>query len=591
MQQGSKQAIKLLTMLLSEEEERGLKWLLNLAYMTIGVYPDSVPNAWLIPPAAFDSDGDVPVFEDIAGSLGIDHPGLSGGVVVDDFDGDHYPDLITSSWGLTDPLRFYRNNTDGTFSDWTQKAGLSNQWGGLNLVQADYDNDGDIDVFVLRGAWLGAFGLEEGNFPNSLLRNDGFGHFTDVTIEAGLLSFHPTQTAAWADFDLDGYLDIFIGNESTLDRDDPQVINAYRCSLYRNKGNGTFENVASQVGLDHIGFVKGVAWGDYDQDGWPDVYISQHGQPNVLFRNQGPQTDGRWRFSNVTTAAGVGEPPLSFATWFWDYDNDGWLDLFAAGYENYYSDALESVVIDYLGGAKATYSRLYRNNRDGTFRDVTRAMNFDAVLLAMGANFGDLDNDGYQDAYFGTGQPALTTLVPNRMFRNDRGERFQDVTSVGGFGHVQKGHGIAFSDFDNDGDQDVYAVMGGAYSGDVYPNALFLNPGVDHHWIKLSLQGQAGTNRGAVGARIRLVLDARENGREVHRVAGWGSSFGNTSQWLEIGLGKAKKIRLLEITWPDRAGSKTHYENLEVDQYLKISQGNTQPHRIDLRRLNLKKGR
>ncbi|NJL26548.1 MAG: VCBS repeat-containing protein, partial [Thermoanaerobaculia bacterium] len=159
------------------------------------------------------------------------------------------------------------------------------------------------------------------------------------------------------------------------------------------------------------------------------------------------------------------------------------------------------VVADYLGQPNTLeHGRLYHNEGLGPdgrprFRDVTREMRFDRALLAMGANFGDLDNDGWLDAYFGTGEPRLETLVPNRMFRNAEGKVFQDVTTAGGFGHLQKGHAIAFGDLDDDGDEDVYAVMGGAYGGDAYKNVLFENPGSANAWVELQLEGTLRTAR------------------------------------------------------------------------------------------------
>jgi hypothetical protein len=269
------------------------RWLYNLAAMTLGKYPAGVPAEWRIPASAFDSGVAFPRFHDVATEAGVAVNGLSGGIVLEDLDGDGLLDVMASSWDLRDPIRYFRNDGRGRFEERTEEAGLTGITGGLNLVHADYDNDGDADVLVLRGAWLAA----QGHHPNSLLRNDGDGTFEDVALEAGLA--HP--------------------------------------------------------------------------------------------------------------------------------------------------------------------------------------------LVPMGSNYGDIDGDGLPDDYFGTGEHSLATLVPNRMFRNAAGRRFEDVTAAGGFGHLQKGHGIAFGDIDNDGDQDIYAVMGGAYAGDVYPNVLSENPGTPHHWLTLEL--------------------------------------------------------------------------------------------------------
>src|ERR1019366_1524192 len=190
----------------------------------------------------------------------------------------------------------FHNNGDGTFTDRTAEAGLTGLVGGLNIVETDYDNDGRPDVLVLRGAWLG----KEGHYPPSLLHNRGDGTFEDVTRRAGLLAFAPTQTAAWADFDGDGWLDVFVGAESTPGDKNP-------CHLYRNNHDGTFTDVAAQAGLADLGFVKGVVWGDFNNDGRPDLCVTRLGAGNLLFRNDGMR-DGHPVFTDVTARAGVKEP-------------------------------------------------------------------------------------------------------------------------------------------------------------------------------------------------------------------------------------------------------------------------------------------
>jgi hypothetical protein len=551
-QRGSREAIKGLLAALSDHPDDLLaRWLLNIAYMTVGEYPEKVPERWRIAPETFASDYDIRRFHDVAPQLGINVVGLAGGSVLEDFDGDGNLDLMVSSSGLRDQLRYFRNNGDGTFTERTSEAGLTGLTGGLNLVQADYDNDGDVDVLVLRGAWMGS----QGHYPNSLLRNDGNGVFADVTEEAGLLSFHPTQVAAWGDYDNDGWLDLFVGNESQ--KGDP-----HPSELFRNNGDGTFTNVAAQVGLANLGFVKGAAWGDYDNDGRLDLYVSRMGEANSLFRNEGA------RFRDVASPAGVAEPVHSFATWFWDYNNDGWLDLFVAPYQ---AERLGDIAAIYLGlPAASERARLYRNNRDGTFTDVTQGANLDRVVVVMGANYGDLDNDGWPDVYLGTGEPDYRALLPNRMFRNAEGRWFQDVTTSGGFGHLQKGHGISFGDIDNDGDQDIFAKMGGAYEGDAFRSTLFLNPGHGNRWLTLVLEG-VRANRKAIGARIRV----QAGGREIHHLVGSGGSFGANSLQAEIGLGEADAIESVEVRWP--GGGVQNFAGMQPNCVYHLREGDAKP--------------
>lgn len=557
LQRGSRGAVTELTTLLNRYPgDLRARWLLNIAYMTLGEYPGSIPKQWLIPPETFDSDYDIGRFPDVAANLGVDVNDLAGSVVMDDVDNDGLLDLVATAWGTNSQMRYFRNRGDGTFEDRTEAAGLIGEVGGLGMIHGDYNNDGLIDLLVLRGAWQGA----NGRYPNSLLKNNGDGTFRDVTEETGLLSFHPTQAAVWFDFNGDGWLDIFIGNESGGDEVHP-------CELYRNNRDGTFTECAAENGVALQGFVKGVVSGDFNNDGRPDLYLSRRDGANHLFRNDGPRDstgsfDSPWRFTDVAAAAGVTEPFRSFSCWFWDYDNDGWLDLMVTGYA---IQDTGDVAADYLGRPHgAERPRLYRNRGDGTFDDVTKAVGLDKLLHTMGCNFGDLDNDGHLDFYVGTGDPELSMLIPNRMFRNNGRNRFQDVTTSGGFGQLQKGHGIAFGDIDNDGDQDIYSVVGGALSADAYRNQLFANPGHGNHWLKLKLTGTT-SNRLAIGARIKVVAETDDGIREIHRSVSSGGSFGAAPLRQEIGLGQVRRIVRVEIFWP-ATGVTQVLRNLKPDQ-------------------------
>lgn len=579
----SRQAIGILTNLLAEfPDSLAARWLLNVACMTVGDYPDKVPARWLIPAKVFASDMAFPRFREVAPLAGLAPNELSGGSVVDDFDGDNLLDVMVTSIGLGDQMRFYRNNGDGTFAERTREAGLTGLTGGLNLVPADYDNDGHLDVFVVRGAWM----RTEGKHPDSLLRNRGDGTFEDVTEAAGMLSFHPSQTAAWLDFDGDGWLDLFVGNESIPDPAQPR----HFCELYHNQGDGTFKEIARLSGVTVRDYVKGVVAGDFNNDNRPDLYVSVLGGPNRLFRNDGPRnpqlgaTNG-WTFAEVARLAGVTDPVHSFPCWFFDYDNDGWEDIFVAGYK---LANVGDVAADYLGlPHQGTNARLYRNRGDGTFADVSGAAKLDRLLHAMGSNFGDLDNDGWLDFYLGTGDPDLLTVIPNRMFRNAEGRWFQDVTTAGGFGHLQKGHGVSFADLDNDGDQDVHEDMGGAMTGDVYPNILFENPGFTNRWLKLKLEGTRA-NRSAIGARVRVDLAEQGKVRSLHRTVGSGGSFGANPLRVELGLGKAEKIVAVEILWPG-SGTLQSVRNLKLDQMYLVREGVAEPQAIALKRFQFPK--
>lgn len=518
------------------------RWLYNVAAMTLGQWPGDVPEPWRIPARVFQSEHPLPRMPEIGAALGVAVQDIAGGILVDDFDGDRRLDVILSSWHLRGPCRFFRNRGDGRFEERTAAAGFTGVTGGLNLMQADYDNDGWLDFYLVRGAWAG----ERGRHPDSLLRNNGDGTFSDVTEETGLYSLHPALSATWFDANNDGWVDLFVGNETT----DPA--HPHPCQLFLNQGGRRFLEAAVPSGLAWTANVKGVTAGDYDDDGWTDLYVSALGQPNRLYRNLGRAgAEGGWAFVDVTGKAGVAEPRESFPTWFWDYDQDGRLDLFVSGYsQDFELDRLAAFVADKLGEpSSAERPRLYRNRGDGTFENVTSRMRLDRALYGMGANFGDFDNDGWLDFYVGTGDPTFSSLLPNEARRNDGGRGFQDVTTATGTGHLQKGHGVAFADLNDDGAQELLVNVGGAVTGDHYPDAVFANPGGTNAWVHLRLQGTRA-NRAALGARVRVIASGPDGRREFHRVVSPGGSFGSGPLRIELGLGSCRRLETVEVRWP-----------------------------------------
>ncbi|MCB9176055.1 MAG: CRTAC1 family protein [Caldilineae bacterium] len=533
-------------------EHLGARWLLNLAYITLGLYPEGLPERWLIPAEAFGTDSSVPRMVDVGRQLGVAPTTLLGGAVMDDLDGDGLLDLFTTSYEPCSPARFFRNLGDGRFEDRSTAAGLEGQLGGFNVQQTDFDNDGDLDLYITRGAWQHNLGQQR----NSLLRNEGEGFFRDVTQAAGLASpAYPTQASAWADYDGDGDLDLFVGNEAG------DGTRTFPSQLFRNQGDGSFVDVAAEAGVRNDQMAKGVTWGDYDNDGDPDLFVSNIG-PNRLYQNQG---DGS--FVDRAPELGLLQPGRSFATWFWDYDNDGWLDLYVAGYQA----SVDEVVADYLGRPnEGLRPKLYHNDGRGGFEDVTLAAGLHQVRLPMGANFGDVDNDGWPDIYLGTGEPDLAAVFPNVLYHNQGGERFADATAASGLGHLPKGHGVAFGDIDNDGDQDLYLQAGGFVPGDASPNALFENPGAGGHWLTLRLVGRR-VNRPAIMARIRVDLVEAGAPRSVQALVSSGGSFGANSLQQEIGLGQAERITGLAVWWPGASGWQD-YPPIALDRSYRLEE-------------------
>ncbi len=393
---GSRLAIHHFTEYLEQfPDDLAVRWLLNLAHMTLGEHPAKVDPRFLIALDRYEhSEFDIGKFRDIGQQVGVNRFNQSGGAIMEDFDNDGLLDLVASSYDPAERLAIYWNAGNGTFAERGEAAGVTNQLGGLYCIQTDYNNDGRMDIFIPRGAWLPL------PVRPSLLRNNGDRTFTDVTQEAGLLDPVNAITACWADYDNDGWLDLFIPCERQPNR------------LYHNRGNGTFAEVAARAGVDAKGrgVCKGSTWIDFDNDRYPDLFLNYLNGDACLFRNN---RDGT--FSDVTGSMGIDGPNKGFSCWAWDYDNDGWLDIFATCFDL----SIDDVVRGLLGQPHARYSnRLFHNQAGRSFENRTREAGLDLVFATMGSNFGDFDNDGFLDFYLGTGDPSLATLVPNRMFKN-----------------------------------------------------------------------------------------------------------------------------------------------------------------------------
>jgi hypothetical protein len=285
--EGSRLAVRHFTEYLERfGDDLGVRWLLNLAYLTLGEHPRGVPRKYLLTFERFGVTDDIGRFRDIAHLAGVNRLNQAGGAVLDDFDNDGLLDLVVTSIDPTQAMAYFRNKGDGTFEERTEAAGLAKQYGGLNAVQTDYNNDGRLDIFNPRGAWFTC------PMPPSLLRNNGDGTFTDVTREAGLMDPVNSQCAAWADYDNDGFLDVYICNETGPNR------------LYRNKGDGTFAEVAGPAGVRaKEKFCKAAVWIDYDNDGYPDLFVNYLESTPQLFHNN---RDGT--FTDVTAAMGITGP-------------------------------------------------------------------------------------------------------------------------------------------------------------------------------------------------------------------------------------------------------------------------------------------
>ena len=291
-------------------DDVGVRWLLKIAHMTLGESSEEGdPRFHRAVDRFFHSEFDIGAFRDKSHEAGLDRFNQSGGAIMDDFDDDGLLDIVVTANDSTESMAYYRNRGDGTFDDRTESAGLADQLGGLVCYQADFNNDGRLDIFIPRGAWL------PGPVRPTLLENNGAGGFSDVTRAAGVLDPVNSNGAAWGDFDNDGWIDLFVACEHQHNR------------LYRNRGDGTFQEIAVQAGVagEPSRWAKGCTWIDYDNDGFQDLFVTNYEDTGRLYHNE---RDGR--FEETTLETGIIGPKLGFACWAWDYDNDGWLDLFAA---------------------------------------------------------------------------------------------------------------------------------------------------------------------------------------------------------------------------------------------------------------------
>ena len=463
--------------------------------------------------------------------------GLAGGVIVEDFDQNGLPDVFRTSWYFDHNCQLFLQVEPGRFIEQTEQLGLEGEVGGLNCVSTDYNNDGYVDIFILRGGWLEGLGL----LPNSLLRNVNGKSFENVSFQTGLTNAYPSHSAVWADFNNDGWLDVVIGNES---RD-----GEFPAEIHLNQAGTAFIEYSSAAGLNVNAFVKGLSATDYDNDGDVDLFFSNFGGDNQLLKNLLDET-GDLKFEDVSRVASVSNLKHSFSCMFFDYNNDGHQDLFVGGYG---SSSVSEACRAYLGlTVKSGISVMYRNLGNGTFRDVTGDVGLKNIFNVMGLNHGDLNADGFEDIYIGTGSPSFSNLIPNRFFLNQGGTNFVEKTHESRMGSLQKGHGISFADLDNDGDLEIYAALGGWYTGDNFKDFIFSTT-KDFKGIKIKLFGSASNALG-IGSKVEAVFDDRTIFRQLFN----SSSFGNNPLSVYLGQDHPSELRSVKVYWPSGRITETN---------------------------------
>ena len=505
---------------------------------------------------------------------------MPGGVAMLDYNADGLQDLFfVNGAHLQNPMapgampdksnpkfwnRLYRNNGDGTFTDVTEKAGLRGQSYGMGVAVADYDNDGWPDIYVTN------FG------PNILYHNNGDGTFTDVTANAGVAAGGWSASALFVDYDRDGRLDLFVARYLDWDFSKnlpcgapekgqpaychPDIFHSATYLLYHNNGDGTFTDVSAKSGIAACpGRGLGTAFNDYDHDGWPDILVANDAVAEQLFHNNHDGT-----FSEVGMEAGLaydehGTAFSGMGVAFEDYDNDGWPDVFI--------------------GDLANQKYALFHNLKGLFQYVSGPTGVARMTMphsGWGTAFLDYDNDGWKDLFVAQShvmdnieffQGNVRYLEPLLLLRNSNG-RFEDVSGRSGapFQSLQAARGAAFGDLDNDGQIDiVVSCLDGR-------PMLLHNQGSAHHWLTINTIGTL-SNRDGIGARLHLVSAAGAN--QFATVTTGGSYFSASDKRVHFGLGEERAIRSLEIEWP--SGIVQRVDTPGIDRILTVREPSLEP--------------
>jgi len=543
----------------------------------------------LLPLSCLAQGPPVPRFEDVSKQAGLTVPNIAepeqhyviestnGGVGFIDCDNDGKLDIVTTNSSTVDHylksggdllVTLYHQEADLKFSDITMAAGLTKKGWSMSVTVMDFDNDGWQDLYVA------GFG------GNVLYRNLGHCKFQDVTEKAGLRVGGFSVGAAWADYDRDGFVDVFVPRyldtdltklpkPDALDKNCEYQGISMECArrghtgesdfLYRNRGDGTFEDVSKKAGVDNAARYLGMqsAWADYDNDGWPDLYVSNDGGPNYLFHNK---HDGTFEDVGLFSGASLsleGQERGSMGIDFADIDHDGRLDIFLTNFD---------------GEA----SELYWNQGDRGFTDLNWASGIghvSAPYVGWGTGFLDFDNDGWDDIFIANGHvfPQMENVKsgagyrqPMLLFRNNHNRTFEDVSDLAGLDKLplMAHRGVAFGDVNNDGKTDILVLNAGA------PPTLLINRTENgNHAVLFKLVGSK-SNRAAIGARITLTA---EGVRQLNEVRSGNSYCSQSDLRLHFGLGKAARMATVEVAWP--SGAKEAYKDLPADMIYTIVEG------------------
>ena len=509
-------------------------------------------------------DKDAFPFVDRADYYGVRRWHLAGALSFLDMNNDSFIDWVANGVYATPELYLYNPGEGYVLTEQAAFKEISNVPPGC--IAADFDNDGFTDLYMTRAAWFS-------NGPNRVLRNVNGSHFEDVTRRSGdapLLKQNSCGVAA-LDFDRDGLVDLVVSGTS-----------GGSVRLLKNEGDFVFKDVTEAAGIDanNLAVTVSVAVGDVDRDGWPDIFVNRFSglkgsrnpkteNDNALYRNL-----GNGRFVDEAAQRGVAEgTPKGFASWMFDYDNDGDLDILASNFADTDADVYAGFQKTKEWTGKYVGSALYQNDGSGRFVNIGKEAGF-VPSSVMGAQFIDFDLDGDFDIILGPGNHPLPGMQPLFIYRNDGDSKFTNITPLDDPVFYGKFHGIAFADLDRDGDPDLFVNNGGVLLSDRWRDLVLENQTQGKTWLHIKLEG-VKSNRSAIGATVRAHVEGRVLTQEV--ASGQGFASTNTP-YMIFGLGQAKLVDKLEVLWP--SGLKQEFTSIAANQALSLKEGQKEPQKV-----------
>ena len=559
--EGSRQAIPYFQAVLDNTaaEERlrlSARWLLNIAYMTLGQYPERVPPAHRIPPKAFESQAAFPRWVNVAPALGLDTFSLSGGAVADDFDGDGYLDFFVSTSDLTGQLRFFRNGGDGTLRTGPRRPTSTGYW---------------VD-----STWCKPTTTTTATSTCSSCAELGSASMASIPIRccgmrAMVLSSTRPLPPVW---------------DRTTTRPKPPP-GATTISTAISTSTSAMKPPRPSSPPANSFKTKATA----PSPMWlPPPALTNTPTPKQSFGATTTGTAGRIYMCPIS------DSPTGSTTIKATAPSGMWLPLPASsplGPASQPGFGTSTTTVTSTCSSLHTrpplptsppriwaisvsveQARLYRGDGQGGFADVSQDRHLAQPTKPMGANFGDVDHDGFLDVYLGTGDTDYAELMPNVLYWNQAGQRFADVTFASGLGHLQKGHGVVFADVDHDGDVDLFEQMGGAYRGDGFADVLYENPGFGHGWLAVEVVG-VESNRSGIGTQLRVDVVEGGQRRSLYRWVGSGGSFGGNPLRQYVGLGSAERVAQLVVFWP-QSDREQVFDEVPSNAIIRVTEGRDQ---------------